>query len=485
MNKQFWKSRQVSHAGTMTALTVLVLALFYLVNTVLLALSDHYGWYFYTTEQYDLTPGDASDALLSEIDTEQNQIEILFCDTEENISSHRQLDFVYRTAVALRDRHPDLIRISFVNLWLEPSRLDPYRYDEEGEMRTFGSDTVIVDNGGNYLINSPSSFYILDESNYVVAYNGEETLTANILWVTSSRHPVAYFTSNHGEEIPASLYRILTYAGYRVDRLDLSAVAEVPEDAGLVLISAPVYDFQKSAAGSSYVSELNKLASYLAGGGSLYVSLSPEHASRQPNLCAFLSEYGLTAEAGTLNDATNALPGSGGYTLLLEYASEGLGATLGARVSADGRRPVLSQALPLRVGEGTLGRAEPLLQTASGAVILSGSGETVSAGATPVMALSRLKEGGGRILLTGSVYLAADDIINGESYANRELLYALLEELGAGKNPSGIPMVMVDRSAVENLTMGEANLYTFCMAAAIPAVLLCGGLIYCRRRKNH
>ena len=48
--KAYFTARSTRHAGSMAAFTALVLALFYLVNLIVLGFADKLGWYFYTTE---------------------------------------------------------------------------------------------------------------------------------------------------------------------------------------------------------------------------------------------------------------------------------------------------------------------------------------------------------------------------------------------------------------------------------------------------
>lgn len=483
--KNFRISRRLDRAGTMTALAVVVLALFYLFNSVLLALADQYSWYFYTTEQYDLTPSGEGDALLSQIDTSEGGIKILFCDTKTKIEEHSQLDFVHRTAVGLAERHPDLITVEYVNIWLEPAKLEPYRTSKEGEEITISSDSVIIDYRGEFLVNSPKTFYILDEDNYVVSYNGEETFVASMLRVSTSERPTAYFTANHGEEIPEGLYRLLSYAGYNIDRLDLSTVSAVPDNAGLVIISSPIYDFQKAAAGSFYVSELKKLENYLNAGGTVLASVSPTNIGRLTRLSEFLATYGLVPQEGTVIDMTNSLPGSGGYSLLLDYAENGTAGRLSSFASKNGRRTVLSQVAPIALSESAVATSEALLTTRPSSVLLANDGTEIGSGTQTAVAISRLNEGEGKILLIGSAYLTATDAVNSASYGNRDLVYALFSEFGQSRVPIGIPSVTVDRTAIENLTTGEANTFALFAAVIFPSAILLGGLIYCRRRKNH
>ncbi|MBQ8858481.1 MAG: hypothetical protein IJ012_01660 [Clostridia bacterium] len=481
--KEFFGSRRAKNGGSAMALVALVVALFYVVNLILLGLASHFSWYFYTTEQYEITVSGAADDLLNGIRTPQGKVKILFCDVEENIKNHQQLDFVYKTATGLAERYPDLLELEFVNMWLEPARLAPYRTAEDGSENTLSSSTVIVDYNGEFVLNSPSAFYLLDEEDYVTAYNGEEVFVGTILWVTANEHPVAYFTANHGEEIPSALYRRLVMAGYRVERLDLASVTDVPQDAGMVVISAPLYDFARAAEGSNYRAELDKLADYLEDDGKLYVSLHPDYTEKLPHLTDFLAGYGIATQAGVLIDREAALPSSGGYSLIGRFPETGSGAALGASPLLAERRTVLSYAAPLSIGESTLATAEALLYAPNSASLLYGGQETATDGAT-VLALAKMQEGEGVLLVSGTPYLTDAALMNGEGYGNRELVNALLSLMGAERVPMGIPCVMVDRSAIEDLTLGEVDAYATVSVILLPVAIVVGGLIYCRRRKN-
>lgn len=479
--KNILRSRKVGHGGYMAALIGVVLALAYLLNVIVLLLANHFGWYFYTAPQYDLSVGTAASALFEEIDTTGGKVQILFCDVEENVKTNKQTDFVYQTANNLKAQYPDLIELSYVNLWLEPQKVAPYLEREDGTTVTLDKTDVIIDYQGEHLVCSASSFYTLDSQDYVVAYNGEEVFVSNILWVTEKEHPTAYFTANHGESMPSPLYYALVRAGYRIDRIDLASVERVPEDAGLVVISSPLYDFQRAAEGAAFESELDKLESYVGAGGKLFVTLDPTYLDKTPKLQSFLNAYGFSVSDGVLIDENNALPGSGGYSLIASYGKSGLSAALAEKVGAD-RRTVLSYAAPITTFDGEKGSAESLLYSSSSATLKLRSGEHVSGADRALLAIAEVNGGEGKILLCGSSYLAASDRMVGEGYGNKALVYALLSELGASRVPIGIEAVAVDRSAIEDLSLGEARTYTALSVALFPIALLALGLFYCRRR---
>ena len=106
-------------------------------------------------------------------------------------------------------------------------------------------------------------------------------------------------------------------------------------------------------------------------------------------------------------------------------------------------------------------------------------------GRAPVLAMAEMKEGGGRLLVAGSPYLCDAQIVDGPGYGNKALINALLSEMGATRVPAGIENLQVDRTAIENLTMGEADLYFTVTAILLPVCILVGSAIFLRRRKNH
>lgn len=468
----FFASRRVRAAGAGASLTALVLLLFYLVNIILSGAAARMGWYIAPESGYDLSLSGGTDRVFADLPAD-TVIDIVFCDLEENVKASAQLSDIRETAVRLAERHAGHFRVSYVNLWLEPARVEAYRTNRDGSENTIARTTVIVARGSEFLLQEPQAFYTLDSDNYVTAYNGEEAFAAAALWVSADTHPVAYLTENHGESVSTSLYRALTYAGYRVRTLDLSSDSTVPDDAGMLVISSPLYDFQSAAPGSGYRAELEKIRAYLARGGALYVSLDPRHTENQPHLCAFLAEYGLTVEAGVLQAADGALPGSSGYEILA--AVDG-----GTELPAVGsRRVAMRYAATLSLS----GNARPLLLSPGDAQRVQADGQAVGAGNLPVAAWTDT-DGGGRILLSAAATLTATAQMTGEYYGNKQFIYAMLSRLGARAVPSGIPAVAVNRTALENLTAGDCDRFFLASAVLLPLALLAAGFVVWRYRRN-
>ena len=196
-----------------------------------------------------------------------------------------------------------------------------------------------------------------------------------------------------------------------------------------------------------------------------------------------MASYGISVGLGTLIDHDAALPGSAGYSLITSFSEEGIAKSLAERVGAGGRRTVLSYAAPLALVESSKASVSPILYSPASARLLRDGAES-EIGRTPLLALSEMKEGEGMLLVASSPFLADTTLMNGAGYGNKTLVNGILSLFGAKRVPDGIPAVQVDRSAIEDLTSREADLYTVLMAGVIPVGLLAFGLILHVRRKN-
>jgi ABC-type uncharacterized transport system involved in gliding motility auxiliary subunit len=126
----------------------------------------------------------------------------------------------------------------------------------------------------------------------------EEKITNALVNVLKSKTKKVYFTKGHGEGqvkgTEANGFSVATQElennKYEVHELDLLQTAKVPEDADLVIIAGPKYDFKKE--------EIRFLEDFLRRGGAL---LSMVDALNQiPSLNGLLKEYGLAYNSDLL-----------------------------------------------------------------------------------------------------------------------------------------------------------------------------------------
>ena len=105
--------------------------------------------------------------------------------------------------------------------------------------------TVLICDDDRDIVSALDIYLTSEGYRTVCAYNGEEAMTAGILWVLQDEHKKVYLTKGHSESATMTLTTLLGYAGYTVETIDLHNT-EVPSDAEMVIISNPVQDFEKA-----------------------------------------------------------------------------------------------------------------------------------------------------------------------------------------------------------------------------------------------
>lgn len=487
-------------ASTMTALVLAVVAV---MNILLYTLVELFGLYLYSPESDDLSLSGATDSLFASAIEDKKKVTVYFCLSEDEVKNHDTGSYVYQTAKNLEERYPEFIELDYVNIITRRNKngeivsLSKYQTDMHGnETPIFGS-SVIFECGNNYRVVTDtataagySPFFTLDSEGEVTSYNGEEVMAAMISWVTVNEHKNAYFTQYHGETADVSFSNLLSCAGYYVDVVDLRK-NEVPEDADLLVISNPTSDFESAREGSGIRAEIDRVKSYVARGGNIYVELDP-YVKTLPVLEGFLSECGIsfsTTETDSgkkirnmIKDPRNAIT-TDGFTLVTDFSDDELSKRISDNVSkhTDGS-VMVREASALELSK----NAKPILVT-SPAAILEAGGETVSTdGSFCVAACAEVasETASAKIFVIPSIYLAVSDSLVTDGYSNKDFVYSLLDEFfGADNLPYGCKPVLYDTQMLENLTMGTARLYT-ALVMLIPAGIALVGIVVVVRRKN-
>lgn len=468
-----------------------VLALLVLVNVIINAFATRFGWYLYTEEKYEHTIGPASETVFADV-AEDAEVRVLFCMSEDKMEGDTVYALVLNTFRQLAERH-DFIKLEFKNIYLHPGEVAPYRVrtlanGEKVEYAINEKSVIFVAGDGedDFRVESLESFFILDAESLITGYNGEEIAISCLSWVLKDTHPVAGFTEAHGENYGdlMSFYTTLIAAGYDMTLLDLDE--EIPAGVGLVVIANPRWDFDRGAAGSGIESELDRLAAFLDGGGSLFVSLDPYAKGNLSGLRAFLAERGLTATQEVIRDSDQSITYDG-YTLATHPAASAFGQQVLARISPfTGASAVVREASV--IGCDTVGtwQAEPILLSSATAETYKNGVLTGSGGSYPVFAVSRAEVAGGKrasLFLSSGVYLLANDILNSGTYSNRAVVLASLEIALGVPTPVGCQILPIGNERLEDLTMGTARLYASLLSVALPLAVAAVGTFIIVRRK--
>jgi len=482
-------------------------------------LGDILGLTYHYTGSYDYSLSGSTDELFEEAmekaKKEDERVTIYFCMSATELEAHSTGSEVYTTAKKFVERYPEFIQIKHVNIITrqdEDGNLFPlskyetpqgveYESEEEKPITRIYKTSVIFEYGENYRVITDTytaagfaPFFTLDSSYNDTAYNGEEVIASMITWVTTeeSERKHAYFTQYHGEVADVALYNLLSCAGYYIDVVDLRK-NEVPDNADLLIISNPTSDFEVSRDGSIR-SEMDRLESYLASGGNLYVAIDPL-VKKLSSLEALLADYGIEfstskTESGKvvrniIKDPTNGIT-TDGFVLEAEYASSALANRISKRTSkySDGS-VLISQVASLKLNSEK--NAAPLLKSSSSSVLEAGGKEVSSSGNYTIAAYSEMTHENGNtshVFVIPSVYLTVSDNLVARGYNNKDFTYGLLEELfGAEDMPYGCNDVVYDTGTLEGLRMGTAKLYC-AVIFLVPAALAVFGAVRIIRRKN-
>lgn len=506
-----FKGWALGRGGAATALTVLAVLTIMFVNAILYSLTTAYGWYLYEPAKVTEPLSGSTDRIFEGVDDE---VTIVFLREESDMVSDSVSSAVYQTAKALEERH-DFINLEFVNFYThryyddesgqeKVFPIDRYKKDMRGEDISGLSEWAIIfivgdadSTTGAYHVlpsTSYSSLFSFDSEGTIYAYNGEEVLASMICWVLADEHPVAYITVGHGETIDPAFTNMLTCAGYYLDLIDLSK-KEVPEDAGVLVISNPISDFEYSVDGSVRT-EIDRLNDYIDDrGGDVYISIDSSLGRKLPAFETFLEERGFILAAReqggiysreVVKDPANATS-TDGYRFIVEYADN--------VISSDIRRAVTESGVDTKIEVKSMGRiiipegstAVPVLVASSSAETYAGGVKCDSEGGYAVCAINDLPSAGNtrsRIFLCYGSYLTSSAAMVTNSYSNKDFMFSLMSYgFGAPISPIGCADLVFVSETLTGFTMSNARAFT-AIILAIPAVIGVVGAVIVIRRKH-
>ena len=493
--------------GIGNTVTVAIIIAVVMLNILAYTLTNAFGLYFYSPDVDDLSISGSTDELFANAILLGKKVTLTFCYAEDKLEKHDTGSLVLTTAREFEKRYPELIDVRFVSLLTkmdEEGRIVDFEKYLEGGKNTLKQNSVIFESGEGeewscrVITDTVTSagfvdFYTLDSSANIVSYNGEEVMAAMISWVLHDEHPVAYFTQNHGETADVSFSNLLTCAGFYVEAINLRK-SEIPQDAGMVIISNPTSDFELSVENAEVRGELNKLEAYLERGGKLYVALDP-YVKELKNLEGLLKKWGITLSGdyddngvlvrNIVRESSNAIT-TDGYTFIATHADNELASKVLSKVEKYGNDCVLMSEVTRLELDSSLGAA-PLLVSGTTSTTHAGGELTDSEGSYAVAAYSKRAEKDGAestVFVIPTAYATASDAFLSESYSNKDFLYSVLEVLfDSNPAPRGCNRVTYRSSIIENLTMGRAKAYT-AIILVIPAALAVFGTVTIIRRKN-
>lgn len=408
--------RKLRHGSASLGLCILVLVAVILLNVGMTALCTSQLWFIDLTPQSTYTVYQETNNLQKQVGLytlmdetvdyleyifeqanakreEPVKVEIIFCDEPDQLTAQEAMRYVYYTALSLQKQFPDSIKVSWRDVWSNPSSVDMYR---STSYSTIYSSNVIVASGTEFRVSSARSFYTYDsesQTDVPVGYNGQKQFVKQILDVTGAEAPICCLTVNHGEPFAnldlndraswleyGEFMNVIEGAGYEIQYLNLET-DEIPENCRLILTFDPQTDFV-SAFGNENValSETKKLDAFLDKSYSFMVFMDAD-TPHMPNLEEYLTFWGIEYQRAngqnangetvkgnyTVTDTAHALDGLGN-TFIGQYPfGKGIGAAAMSDIVAAGTEPkvIFGNAIPVAFSS-TYDRGYVMADEASG-----------------------------------------------------------------------------------------------------------------------
>jgi len=308
------------HANKVKALNrfaQILLAITFIAGLNYLA-TEHYRRIDLTHQRrYSLSP--ESQAYIQQIDSNK-PVKIIVTllpngpDENETLLYTYMVNLLKEFEYAGRSGEGNKIEVEFIDIYRERKKADAFSRKYRLEEPKLA--LVVCEDRQRMLL--PSDLIDIDNNTWS-AFKGEQAITTALISVTDTEPQKLYFVVGHGEmriddldprRGLSQLAEQLGLRNFKLASLDLTQVAEVPEDASLVLLIAPQ--------GPVLGQEVELLRNYLSReAGRLIVMLDPV---RKHGLEEMLFEWGVLADDMVIFDAGKDFLSAGGEMLIRQLA---------------------------------------------------------------------------------------------------------------------------------------------------------------------
>ncbi len=531
-NTDAMRSRRVRYGGVAIALTSVLVAAVILFNALFSLLATKFGWYTDMTTESLYTLSDAAIETLQGVETNGQDVKIIFCDEPDNLTANMTQRLVYESALEI-ERNVDYVTVENINIFRNPTAVNQYKTTSKTQIY---SHSVIVACGTEFRLYSQRAFYLFEESDTStpVAYNGEKKLVSGILAVTQAESPIVCLPYNHGEPFvtteeltsSAALLSMLEDAGYKLQLIDL-ANEEIPEDCRMLFIYDPSDDFLVKEAGISDKSEIEKIDRFLDGTNALAVFIDPA-TPRLPHLEEYLEEWGVSfvrsenalgkVESCVVSDDSHSLT-TDGLTIIGAYTSQGLGASIHSDLRTQyPPKVIFKNAMPLAYASGYLlteyvdddddsvkynygsfyrdGVSRDIYdvfvsytsaKAMAGGRVVSSATEAEPYKLMTVTRETRMVNNSDAdysyVLACGSTDFLSTSMLQSNVYGNSDVMLSAMRAMGKEFVPVGLESKMFVSTTIESLTTAEANRYTIILTVIPPVIVFGIGVFVLVRRK--
>ena len=377
----------------------------------------------------------------------------------------------------------DHIRVQNVDPVQRPTFLDAYDLDIS---RLYANSVLVECEGRSRLVGYDEIYvtqYSMDYYSYsytsTTDFDGENALTNAIHYVSSDAIPKVYTLTGHGEtELGNTIETLIQRDNLETESLSPLSFEAVPEDASVVVISAPTGDLSAE--------EADMLIAYLEGGGRIVLMTDYIAPGEMENLLRVAAYMGLTVGEGIVveGDARshlNRYP----YYLLPSIGEHEITQPL----AQGGYYVLVPLAQPLAETEDSQASVSWLLTTTASSYAKQAALEMTTTqredgdtdGPFNVAAASEREEA--RLVWVTSSELLTDTVNAMVSGANSDLFLNSVEWMCDREETISIRAKSLDGESL-TLTGAQSSFWSIVMIGVIPGAVLLVGLVIVIRRKR-
>ena len=497
---EFFKKKSFQYGTAAVVLVAVVLALVVIFNVLLYMFSSHFGWYADISSSGLFRFSDESLALLDTVDGDNNKLTFYYLTDKNTMGETAYGNYILGLTTELSNRY-DFITVEYIDDIdkdiLTVAGIYGEKYlDEFNKLYKDGSftlgtiilrnDTYELGEDGEYIIGITgekqpdyrvTTFTVNDMySEPTLAFLGDFLLTGRIMGICRL-NPTAYFLTGHGNLTIADdgsfgnaevLSDIFLNCGYQVKKLNLTE-KDFDKDvrqSSLAVIFAPKVDLTEG--------EIKRLGEFVSRGGHLMVFAAGDYY-RLDKLSAFLDTYGLTVANAKIQSGTDASLGNNGFSFsAIRNESSPIVASLRDKES----KIALDACRLIRV-DAAKGAEALLTPPASFEAV---GIDTEKKGNEAAVAISK-GEGRGTVFVSGAASMASS-LVYTPAYNNRNLLLAVLEDMGAQDIPMNVDIKTLANDGLD-LTKSQATA-TSLVVSLVPALIFAviGTVVYIRRKRS-
>ncbi len=500
MNKSAIRNKKAKY-GTMSLLfTVFFICAVIVFNAIFGAVASKLNWYVDMTGEKVFTLSDEAKDYIADVKSEVN---IYFAAEPDVLTADSDMRYIYNTAKELAAEFPS-IKLECHNVVRDPSFFEKFYISKGTDITT---RSVVMECGGESIIYGADAFYTVNDSGEKWAYNGEYRFISGVMQLTQSESPIVYFTTGHSEDVPeegsgktaeaSTLAQLFYDYGFEVRTIDLTR-EEISDDARIIVIYNPHFDFVGSEAEKEESDEIRKIDNFLDGLGGLIVFEDPEFSKDLTNLNEFLEEWGIAFRHDTHIKDTEHSMSVDGLSVITRYGEE---ETFGASVYSDLEsfaqmpKSIIRDAMPIEIlWEGESANAasryvSPMIRTYDSAQLISNeTGGAIGKGVYDLVTItyeSRVIDNDhyySYVMAAGSPSFAGNNYLVSGAYGNSDIIFSAIKLIGRDRVLADLPFRPFDNTD-SSATTEQSAVMTMELTFILPVVVaVCGVVVIIRRR---